>query len=101
YETFGLTIIEAFACGTPVLASRIGAPNELVEEGVTGRSFMPGDARDMRRAVATLLDGDPRELRPHARRAYEARHTPERNHEDLMAIYAAARATASARLPAT
>ncbi|NIV03355.1 glycosyltransferase, partial [Candidatus Saccharibacteria bacterium] len=42
YETFGLTIIEAFALGLPVIASRLGAMAEIVEDGVTGLLFTPG-----------------------------------------------------------
>ena len=39
YETFGLTIAEAFAKGTPVIASNLGAMAELVDDGRTGRLF--------------------------------------------------------------
>ena len=42
-ETFGRTIIEAFSQGTPVLAADLGAARELVEEGVTGYRFLPGN----------------------------------------------------------
>ena len=49
-EPFGLTVIEAFARGTPVIAARHGAPADLVEDGRTGLFFRPGDAGRSRRA---------------------------------------------------
>ena len=54
YENFPLTIVEAFACGTPVLASRLGAMAELVEDGRTGRLFAAGDAADLAAAMEWL-----------------------------------------------
>ena len=89
YETFGLAIAEAFACGTPVLASRIGSLNELVEEGVTGRKFMAGDAADLARCAREMLD-DPETLsrmRPRARAYFDRHLTEERNFPQLMQIY--------------
>jgi len=47
YETFGLTIVEAFACATPVICSRLGVMPEIVEEGRTGLHFTPGDPDDL------------------------------------------------------
>jgi glycosyltransferase involved in cell wall biosynthesis len=87
YETFGLTIAEAFACGTPVVAARLGAAAEIVTEGVTGRLFAPGDADALRRAALHLADADPRSMRAAARAAYEADFTPERNVERLVDVY--------------
>ena len=42
YESFGRSIIEAYACGTPVIASRLGAMTDLAQEEATGRLFNPG-----------------------------------------------------------
>ena len=61
YETFGRTIIEADAKGTPVVASRLGAMAELVDEGRTGLLFEPGNAAHMAAKVGCLLD-DPARL---------------------------------------
>jgi glycosyltransferase involved in cell wall biosynthesis len=89
YETFGLAIAEAYACGTPVLASRIGSLNELVEEGVTGRKFIPGDARDLAREVRGMLADELtlRRMRSAARAYFEAHLTEEQNFIQLMQIY--------------
>jgi glycosyltransferase involved in cell wall biosynthesis len=47
YETFGRTVIEAYANGTPVIASNIGAIRELVVDGETGLLFSPGSSEDL------------------------------------------------------
>ena len=103
YETFGLCIAEAFAAGTPVLASRLGAMAELVEHGRTGFLFPHADASALAQAVARAT-ADPhtlRAMRPAARASYEARFTPEGNLDRLVAIYGRAigrrRETAGAR----
>lgn len=47
YETFGLTALEAYAWGKPVIAARIGALPEVVREAKTGLLFSPGDHKDL------------------------------------------------------
>jgi len=89
YETFGMTIIEAFACGLPVIASRLGAMAEIIEDGRTGLLFEPGNPEDLAAKVEWLLS-HPQELArmsKEARAEYEAKYTAERNYEMLMAIY--------------
>ena len=54
-EGFGLTPLEAMACGVPVIATTAGAFDELVVEGTTGRLIPPGDAGRMRAAVDAAL----------------------------------------------
>ncbi|MGO9438751.1 MAG: glycosyltransferase [Terracidiphilus sp.] len=51
YEAFGLVAVEAFAAGLPVIASRLGAMEELVSDGVTGRLFSAGDPSGLASAV--------------------------------------------------
>ena len=89
YENFPRTIAEAFACGLPVIASRLGAMAELVGDRRTGLLFAPGDARDLARKI-TWAQNHPEEMRTmgiNARREYEARYTPEINYRQLLAIY--------------
>lgn len=89
YEPFGRVAIEAFARGTPVLASDIGGLAELVEHGRTGRLFRPGDPSDLARQALWMLD-HPAELagmRNAARIEFETRYTAERNYAQLLAIY--------------
>lgn len=47
YETFGLTALEAYAWGKPVIASRIGALPEIVREGETGLLFTPTEPKEL------------------------------------------------------
>jgi glycosyltransferase involved in cell wall biosynthesis len=92
YEGFGVVIIEAFAHGVPVLASNLGSMAELVEDGVTGLLFAPGDQSDLA-AKATWLTEHPEERRrmgEAARREFERKYNLESNYERLMAIYAEA-----------
>jgi glycosyltransferase involved in cell wall biosynthesis len=92
YETFGRTIIEAFAKGTPVIASRLGAMAELVEDGTTGLLFKPGDATDLASKIQSLAS-DPAQrqrLGRAARLEYERHYTAEPNHQQLLDIYRSA-----------
>jgi glycosyltransferase involved in cell wall biosynthesis len=89
YETFGRVAIEAFAKGTPVIASNIGAIAEIVDNGRTGLHFRPSDADDLARKVKWLLD-HPNELaqmRQAARLEFEEKYTSENNYHRLIEIY--------------
>jgi glycosyltransferase involved in cell wall biosynthesis len=89
YETFGLGIAEAFACGVPALASRLGAMQEIVEEGRTGFLFQPGDCDDLARTV-TRAWKDPAQMRHlgmQARSEYETKYTAAINYRQLIEIY--------------
>jgi glycosyltransferase involved in cell wall biosynthesis len=55
-ELLGLTLLEAMASGTPVVASRLGGIPEIVEDGVTGYLVPPGDVDALRDRLAHLLD---------------------------------------------
>lgn len=52
YESMPRPLIEAFACGLPVIASRLGTLAELVEPGRNGLLFEPGSARELARRLA-------------------------------------------------
>lgn len=45
YESFGLVVVEALACGTPVLVSKVGKMRTIVKEGKNGFSFAPGSPK--------------------------------------------------------
>jgi glycosyltransferase involved in cell wall biosynthesis len=96
YETFGLTLIEAFACGVPVICSRMGAMQEIVEDGRTGLHFNPGDSQDLAEKVEWAWN-HPEEMRQMgiaARQEYESKYTAQRNYPRLMEIYERAIETA-------
>jgi glycosyltransferase involved in cell wall biosynthesis len=89
YEGFPMVIAESFACGTPVLASRIGSLEELIDEGVTGRKFTAGDPEDLAQAVRVMLADETglRHMRANARAYFDAHLTAEQNYAQLMKIY--------------
>lgn len=89
YETFGLVTIEAYATGLPVLASRLGALEEIVIDGSTGMHFEPSNADDLRAKVLAL---DARSytlvaMRRHAREEFERRYGPEAGLRRLLDVY--------------
>lgn len=75
YEATPRALIEAFANGLPVLASRLGALAELVEPGRNGLLFEPGSARDLARrlAWAEAFPEKMRQMGECARADYESR----------------------------
>ena len=62
-EPFGMVLVEAMACGKPVIASDSGGPREIVESGVTGLLVPQGDAERLAQAILTLLGDPERRLR--------------------------------------
>ncbi|MBW3599406.1 MAG: glycosyltransferase [Planctomycetes bacterium] len=89
YETFGRTVVEGFAKGTPALVSRLGAMRELVEEGRTGMCFEPGNAADLAAKVMELDSDEDRlqQMRRECRSQFESKYTAEANYRQLIAIY--------------
>jgi glycosyltransferase involved in cell wall biosynthesis len=89
YEGFPLVLAEAFACGTPVLATRLGAMAEMVEHGRTGLHVAPGDAGDLAARVLWAWRNEKRmqDMGRSARAEYEARYTPRHSLDRLLEIY--------------
>ena len=82
-EPFGLVMIEAMACGTPVIAYRCGSVPEIIEEGVSG--FIVESIEEAIAAVPRALALDRAEVRA----AFENRFTVDRMAEDYVALYQA------------
>jgi glycosyltransferase involved in cell wall biosynthesis len=57
-ETQGIVLIEAMACGTPVITTKIHGPMEMVNEGYNGYTVLPRDPKDLARAIVTILSDD-------------------------------------------
>jgi len=80
-EPFGLVMIEAMACGTPVIAFRRGSVPEVVEDGTSG--FVVDGEVEAAAALSRIEDLD----RRHVRQAFERRFATRRMTEDYRRIY--------------
>lgn len=102
YEGFPLTIAEAFACGLPVVCSRLGAMREIVSDGVTGLHFSAGDLQDLRQKVewAWHHSAELETMGRCARQEFERKYTASRNLAMLEETYRFAMASRGKKLPA-
>lgn len=90
YEGFPMTIAEALACGTPIIAANIGAAREIVSNGGFGHLYPPGDGPALAAAVRRFFAGDMEAMSQGARARYETLYSPKRNLELLERVYAGA-----------
>lgn len=89
YEGFPMVLVEAFAHGLPVIASRLGGMAEIIKDGTTGLHFEPGNPQDLAQKVQ-WMHKHPEEclqMGKNARQAYEEQYTPEKNYEMLIDVY--------------
>jgi len=89
YEAQPLTILESFARGTPVIAGRLGAMAGMIEDGVTGWLFEPGDAKDLAHHVTEAFDNPERltSMRSSVREEFSTKYSIEHNLDRLIEIY--------------
>jgi glycosyltransferase involved in cell wall biosynthesis len=89
HEVFGLAVIEAYACGTPVVASRTGGLAEIVNPGISGYTFNPGDPDDLAEKVMDLTRDPLRKkaFRGQARMEFEKKFDAGSNFDMLLHIY--------------
>jgi glycosyltransferase involved in cell wall biosynthesis len=89
YECAPMTILEAFACGLPVIGSNLGSTAELLDDHRTGLLFRPGDAEDLAQQVrwAFAHPEETNAMRAAARQEYLRKYTAERSHKALVGIY--------------
>jgi len=80
-EPFGLSVVEAMACGTPVIASPRGSMPELIEHGVNG--FLAGTPAEVADAIERASDLD----RADVRRTVEQRFSVDRMADAYLALY--------------
>lgn len=88
-EQLPTTILEAFAAGLPVIASRLGPLPDIVRDHVTGLLFDPGNAADLAEKIAwaTAHGADMAQMGRNARAEYEKKYTPSLNYRMLLEIY--------------
>jgi glycosyltransferase involved in cell wall biosynthesis len=97
YEASPLSVMEAMACGTPVLAANHGSLTELIEPDRNGALFPAGDAYQLVAQLERLL-GRPDKLcdmRFSTRQYYETHFAPAPNYDALMSIYSSVLAKGS------
>ena len=89
YENFPMAVREAFACGKPVIASRLGALAEIVQEQSTGLLFKAGDSADLAEKMRWMMENEDAciKMGKNARTEFENKYTAERNFDSLMDIY--------------
>ena len=88
-EPFGLVVIEAFALGRPVIASRGGGPVEIIEHGRDGWLYELGDAASLADLLATLTPEEIDAAGRHARAAYDRRFHPDRYRRQIAEVLSA------------
>lgn len=89
YEGLPFTIIEAFSVGTPVIASRLGAMAEIVEDGFNGFHFEPGNVQDLARVVTRFADSgeEKQKIYEQAKHTYKEKYHPDVYYKSIMSIY--------------
>jgi glycosyltransferase involved in cell wall biosynthesis len=89
YEGTPRTIAEAFAAGTPVVSSDIGAMRLMVTPGRDGDWFCAGDPDDLARTIRALIaePGRLSAMRAGARRTFESTYAADRHYDGLLSIY--------------
>lgn len=89
WETFGLTTLESFACGRPVVASRIGGIPEVITHGQDGLLVEPGSPEQLREQLEWMASHRDRaaEMGIEGRRTVERRFNPDIHYRKLLDVY--------------
>jgi glycosyltransferase involved in cell wall biosynthesis len=89
YEAFPHVILEAFAGGVPILASRIGTLPDVIHDHINGLLFEPSQAADLAAKVKWIVShpDDAQRIAMNGRAEYETKYTADRNYERLIGIY--------------
>lgn len=87
YEGLPYTILEAFSTGTPVLASKLGAMEELIEDGYNGIHFEAGNSASIIEALIRFEKPESCSLYSNARKFYEENFTLEKHAQAIVSIY--------------
>ena len=87
YEGLPYTILEAFATGTPVIASFLGSMKEMITHGYNGYHFIPGNHEDLIEKLHLFSRKDTSTLYQNARATYIQNYTPETHYNRLLKLY--------------
>src|SRR6202167_4184220 len=90
YETLGKSILESYAFGRPVIASDLGSRRELVEHGVTGLLYSPGDRDQLAHSIGFLFERPDlsEKMGANGRARIRAKHDPEAHLQKMLEVYA-------------
>ena len=88
-EPFGLTIIESYAHGIPVIGSKVGGITELIKDGETGYRVMPGNVDNLAEIIEKLWKSPDlcSELGANARNIALEKYSPERHYKQIINVY--------------
>jgi len=89
FETFGRVAVEAFSRATPVIATKIGAVAELVDEGKSGMYVEPGRPEALASVMAWAFEHptEMAEMGRYARHVFDQRYAEDKNYANLLSIY--------------
>ncbi|OGU18885.1 MAG: hypothetical protein A2X85_04875 [Geobacteraceae bacterium GWF2_54_21] len=92
YEGFPMVLVESFACGLPVVVSKLGSMAEIVSDGINGLHFSPGDSSSLKEKVEWAVHNLDK-LDAMGRNAFDTytnKYTADINYKLLMNIYSTA-----------
>lgn len=87
YEGMPRVAVEAFAVGTPIIASRLGTFAEMIDEGHTGSLFEATNGSALAASIRNYIGSPLQRMRPQARRQFELKYSGEANVAKLLEIY--------------
>jgi glycosyltransferase involved in cell wall biosynthesis len=89
HEPFGRVVLEAYACGVPVIAARMGGLQDLVIEEQTGLLYQTGDVHELTRSIKYLAENRKKAIvmGRRGRSLVEEHYSPESHYHKLMEIY--------------
>jgi glycosyltransferase involved in cell wall biosynthesis len=92
YEGCPCVLAEAFAKGTPVIASKLGAMADIIKDGCNGLHVVAGEPEDLAAKVGSLFRDSPalKRMRRSARETFDRNFSADANYQSLMSVYARA-----------
>ena len=84
YETFGMTIVEAYSCGVPVIVNDIGNGAQLVVNKITGLKYKDGDKESLKKAIDKIVTLD---IKENVLNEFKGKYTEDKNYKVLMGQY--------------